>query len=360
MGGLYGHQVYGQDFEFKISRQMQSVLGDTVSIEQVGGSRFAPNLNLNSTDQRVMVLAAKRFPGQTIAFSYDWARSSGDIDTRYELLPNGVPLTSESARTVFKNLRRQLAFGYHKESDSIGSLGLFYRVGSLSGRTGQTEHFLDQQPAHLARFTEGGISQEAGVKWRKRLHRNLSIGVVSSLQYTKLNGLTRHYRIADSDGERHFWIPRFGVGVGGNFGDRFQYSIDYQHSFVAANSWSQQAVDGNLVAEERVRRSDHTLHSWLQIQLPASFFAGGGLTSFWSAEEFKGRFQIDTDGKRMDSQGQPRPAFVSELSLLQLTQVGFSAGRRFGESFFLQYFLSSTIGPQFNPTSHGVLFRLSF
>jgi len=148
--------------------------------------------------------------------------------------------------------------------------------------------------------------------------------------------------------------------VGGTFAGRFQYSIDYQHSFVLANSLSQQVSDGNLISEERIRRTDHTLHSWLQVQLPASFFAGGGVTSFWSAEEFKGNFEIDSEGRRRDSQGQPRPAFVKELSLLQLTQPGFSVGRRFGKSFFLQYFLSSTIGPQFRPTSHSVLLRFAF
>jgi hypothetical protein len=115
-----------------------------------------------------------------------------------------------------------------------------------------------------------------------------------------------------------------------------------------------------LLGNEKSWRRDHTFHSWVQVELPKSFFAGGGLTSFWSTERFSGRFEIDSNGKRMDSQGRARPPHVDQLSLLQLNQLRFSIGKRFGEVFFLQYFVASTMGPQFDPTSHSLLLRFAF
>ncbi len=360
VGGLYEFRGFDQDFRFRISRQIPSAFGGNVSIEQIGSSRYAPDLEADNRLHRTVFLAARRFPGRTLALSYDWTQSSGDIDTLYELRPGGVPVSSEEARTLIRTHSRRLTFGYHMESDTFGSVGLFYRFHHLDGEAYQTAHFRDGEPAPLAAFTTRGHGHETGARWRKRLHHNLSLSLKGSLTRTDLDEGIRRFRIADSDRDIRFWIPSGAAGLGFTWRDRFFTALDYQYSNVRERARRWEPGGSTPLDVERDVRHHHAVHAWAQHHLPWGFFAGGGVTSFWANETFRGSYERDSSGRRTDSQGRPQDPSVFDVTRLRLDQVGLSAGRFFQDRLFLEYQISQTRGPRFRPLGHGFLLRLSF
>jgi hypothetical protein len=360
VGGLYEFRGFDQDFRFRISRQIPTAFGGNVSVEQIGSSRYAPDLEADNRLHRTLFLAARRFPGRTLAFSYDWTQSSGDIDALYDLRPGGVSVSSEESRTLFRTDNRRLTFGYHMESDTLGSVGLYYRFAFLDGEAYQTTHFRDGSPVPPAAFTTRGHSHETGFRWRKRLHPNLAFSLKSALTRTDIDEGIRRFRAADSDRDVGFWIPTAAAGLGFTWRDRFFGALDYQYSNVREQARRWELEGSTLLDSERDLRHHHAFHAWGQYQLPWDFFAGAGVTSFWSNESFRGAYEIDSSGRRTDSRGRPRDVLVLEDTRLRLHQTGFGAGRRFRDRLFLDYQVSRTRGPRFSPLGHAFLLRISF
>ncbi len=359
VGGLYEFRGFDHDFRFRISRRIPTVFGGEVSVEQVGNSLFAPDLQSDSRSHRMMVLGARRFPGKTLAVSYDWTHTSGDIDTRYEFRPAGMLLYSDVARTLFTSDRRQVTFGYHLESDGIGSLGAFYRIGVMNGETGQDRHQTNGLPASLARFTSEGYQHELGARWRVRLYRNLHLALLGSLNRTRLEEEVRDFRTSDSLRETVFWTPTVAAGLGYSWNDRLFGALDYQYSQVRSTGHRTDLLEQAQVGAEQVRRHHHGLHAWLQYHLPYGFFTGGGGTWFQAKERFTGRYAADSTGWLTDFQGRLVSEQVLETNRLQLNQLGWSLGKRF-DSLFLEYQLSQTRGPHFSPLGHSFLLRFAF
>jgi hypothetical protein len=359
VGGLYEFRGFDHDFRFRISRRIPTVFGGEVSVEQIGNSLFAPDLQSDSRSHRMVVLGARRLPGKTLAVSYDWTHSSGDIDTRYEFRPAGTLLYSDVARTLFSSDRRQVTFGYHLESDGLGSLGAFYRVGVMNGETGQDWHQLNGLPADQAAFNSEGFQHEVGGRWRVRLHRNLHLALLGSLNRTRFEEEVRDFRTSDSRRETIFWTPTAAAGLGYSWDDRLFGALDYQYSQVRSTGYRTDLVEQSLVGTERVRRRHHGLHGWLQYHLPYGFFAGAGGTWFRATETFDGRYAPDSTGWLTDFQGRLVSEQVLEANRLQLNQLGLSLGKRF-ETLFLEYQLSQTRGPRFSPLGHSFLLRFAF
>lgn len=359
VGGMYEFRGFDHDFRFRISRRIPTVFGGEVAVEQIGNSLFAPDLQSDSRTHRMVLMGARRFPGKTVALSYDWTHSAGDIDTRYEFRPAGSLLYSDLARTLFSTDRRLVTLGYHYESDGLGSLGAFYRFGFMSGETVQDQHLQDGQPAALAAFDSSGFQQELGARWRVRLRRDLHLALLGSLNRTRLEEDVRAFRTADSRRETVFWTPTAAAGLGYNWDDRLFAALDYQYSQVRSSGFRLDTAQGTLAGAERVRRRHHGVHGWAQYHLPWGFFAGAGGTWFRAVEGFNGVYWADSTGWQTDFQGRLVGDQVLETSRLSLNQLGLSLGKRF-DCLFLEYQLSQTRGPRFSPLGHSFLLRLAF
>lgn len=360
VAGLYEFRGFDHNFNFKINRRIPSAFGGEVSVEQLGGSLYAPNLTLDSNSQRTVLVAARRFPGQGVAFSFDWSHTGGTARSLYEFQPGGMLLTREASTTHSTSDARRVAVGYQRQGESMGSFALLFRTGFLSGSSNQTSHEFNDVPAPLADFATRGRSYETGVKWRKKLSSSFYMGLVGSLTQTRLHRSINGFRIADSSLESVYWIPTFGAGLGLNWRDRVFGALDYQFTSLREKSERRQLLDGSAVGLEDSRRKDHALHGWLQVQMPASFFVGGGFTSYHSSGNLWGRYLFDERGRRTDFQGRPQKGEQLRSYSLQVDQVGLSAGRRFGDILFLEYQVSQTLGPAFRPLSHSLLLRLAF
>jgi len=360
LGGAYEYRGFDHDFNFRISRQVPTVFGGSVSVEQIGSSQYAPNLQSDSGSHRGLILAARRFPGQAFAFSFDWSHQSGDVDSLYELRPQGMLLTSESATTNFDTNHRRVTVGYKFDNDGLGSVGLFYRFGLVDGRTAQSRHLLDLSPAPLAAFNADGHSQEVGVRWRKRLAKNLYFAFKGSLTGTDVTEQIRRFRVADADQRTSYWIPAAATGLGYIWDDRLFLSLDYKYSNIRSVSDREDLLMRQVVSTEDGSRRNHAVHAWAQYQLPWGLFAGGGLISFWANETYRGYYLPDSTGQQANSQGEPKPRSLLETNSLQLNQLGFNFGRMFSDRLFLEYEMLQTRGPEFRPLSHGLLLRFSF
>jgi opacity protein-like surface antigen len=359
VGGLYEFRGFDHDFRFRISRRIPTVFGGDISVEQIGNSLFAPDLQSDSHSHRMLLLGARRFPGKTVALSYDWTHAAGDIDTRYEFRPAGSLLYSDLAKTFFSTDRRQFTLGYHQESDGLGSVGAFYRFGLMSGETAQQSHLVDGMPGTLAAFDSSGFHQEVGGRWRVRLHRDVHLALLGSLGRTRLEEQVRQFRTSDSRRETVFWTPTLAAGLGYNWQDRLFAALDYQYSQVRSDAFRLDLAAGLPAGSERVRRRHHGLHGWAQYHLPWGLFTGAGGTWFRAAEAFQGNYSADSTGWQTDFQGRLVEDFLSERSHLSLNQLGWSAGKRF-DRLFLEYQLSQTRGPQFSPLGHSFLLRVAF
>lgn len=360
LAGLYEYRGFDRDFSFHINRRIPTAFGGEVSIQQIGNSLYAPNLTQDTDSHRTMFLAARRFPGQTVAVSYDWTHSGGDINTLYELRPGGFLLTSDRSVTGYRTDNQKITFGYSRDSDGLGSLGMYFSTGFVSGNSGQRFHEYNGRPADLAEFTTTGVSQETGIKWRKKISPSVFVAAFGSLTRTSLDESILNFRFADSKRESLYWVPSVGGGLGVNWRDRIFAALDYQYSNLRQRAIRREAMELTTVSAERGGRHDHALHGWIQVQLPWSLFAGGGLTSYWSSEVFRGQFEFDSSGRRVDSHGRAQGPNLFQSSRFHLDQLGFSAGRRFGDTLFIEYQLTQTLGPLFRPLSHSLLLRLAF
>jgi len=360
LGGVYEFRGTGQDFDFRISRQIPSAFGGDVTIQQVGSSQFAPNLNSDNRSNRAIFVAARRFTGRTLAFSYDWVHSGGDLSTLYEFKPGGMLLSNEESHAVFSTDQKRLTVGYSIENDNIGSVGLLYRLGAINSSTNQDYHLLNGELGTLAGFQSSGYSHEIGARWRKRLLPNLYFSLKGDLTRTDLNEGIRRFRIADSNRSIRYWIPSIASGLGFDWRERLFLSFDYKYSNVREHSLRWDLFDNQLVNDESLSRHNHGIHLWGQYHLPRGFFVGGGMNSFWASEALAGTYNIDSSGSRLDVQGQEREPFMLERARVHVDQLGFSFGKRFRDRLFLEYQISQTRGPSFGPFGHSLLFRFSF
>ncbi len=361
LGGMYEFRGFDQNFDFQISRQVPSAFGGEIDIQQIGSSPFAPNLESSNHSHRGFLLAARRSPGRTIAVSLDWTHQGGDIQSLYEFRPAGLLLSSEQAHTVYSTDQQRVTFGYHLDNDALGSLGLTYRLGRITGTTAQDFHLVDQQASPLAQIGSSGFMHEAGAHWRKRFDDSLYFSLKGSLGRTGIDESVFNFRTADSDRQVRYWIPSVSSGLGYIWQDRLFASLDYKYSSLLESSRRWDLLDGALVDDERGVRHNHGLSFWLQYhQLPWGLFVGSGITSFWASETLRGQYQIDSTGLRLDAQGRERDPLTIDAEHLHLNQLGFSVGRRFRDRLFLEYELTQTRGPAFRPLSHSFLLRLAF
>ena len=360
LGGVFEHRRIDESFQFKIRRR-PAQQGQRPTTEQIGGDLFSPRLDLQARADRGMVLIARRVRNQTFAFSLDWTDSGGEIQTSYEVKPDGQLLLSEWTQSRFDNQNKRLVMGYRLQTEKMGSFALSYSYGLIDGKTDQKQHQFLGDPAPLARFSTRGHHQEWRLTWRKRWHRRLLMGLQVGAYYSDLDETARDFRSTDSDVEETFFSPYLAAGIGGSFWDgRLTYSLDYRFTSVEEKSMRRQVESSTLLDEEYSYRDDHSLHSWLQLQLPWRLFTGGGVTSLWSLGQLQAEYEPDSQGRRTDYEGRPRPPALRQDSADQFTQLGVSFGRRFSHRYFLEYLVSKTSSDQFRPTSHSLLFRLSF
>ncbi len=361
LGGMYEYRGFDQNFDFQISRQLPSAFGGEIDVQQVGSSPFAPNIKSSNHSHRGFVLAARKWPGRTLAVSLDWTHQGGDISSLYEFRPAGLLLSSEQAHTLYTTDQQRVTVGYHMDNDNLGSLGLTYRFGRIDGSTLQDTHLLNQQAAPLAELSSSGFSQETAAHWRKRFSPGLYFSLHGSLTRTGIDEAVFNFRTADSNRQVRYWIPSVSSGLGYIWRERLFASLDYKFSSLRESSRRWDLFDGALVDVERGVRSNHGVSLWLQYhELPWGFFVGSGMTSFWASETLRGQYQIDSTGLRLDAQGRERDPFTSDYEHLHLNQLGFSIGKRFRNRLFLEYELTQTRGPAFRPLGHSFLLRFAF
>lgn len=360
LGGSFEHRRVDESFQFNIRRRAPDE-GHQPTTEQIGTDLFAPRLDLDARADRSMALVARRVRNQTFALSLDWTDSGGDVQTSYEVKPYGQLRFSESTLARFSNRCLRLVAGYRIETESRGEFAFSYSYGRFNGKTNQTQHRLQGDPADLAGFSTQGQSQEWRLTWRKRLPAGLRLGMQLGLYRSELDESARHSRIPASNTDEDFLLPFVAVGIGGSlWDDRLTYAVDYRFASVDEESIRHQAGSAAMLDQEADYRDDHSLHSWVQLQLPSQFFAGGGMTSLRSLRRFEGEYLADGEGNRTDEQGRRQPAEVYFHASDNFTQMGCSFGRRFGQRYFLEYLVSKTYSHEFSPTSHSLLFRLSF
>ena len=359
LGGLYQQGKVENTLRF--SRSPADLIGfsSDPSSQQIGQSRFDPEVNLDSQVRRGLILASRRSGRHSFGFSMEWNDNEGDFDTLYEAKGQGILIESERTRARFDNQNRQLGVGYKIDGEG-GSLALSYRYGFITGETAQTRHTIDGQPARLARLGSDGHSQALELNWRRRLRPNLLLAVRPILFHSQIDETTRDFRIADSDEAASFWAPGLGLGLGGNLQQRLYFSLDYRFTSIHEFSRRRENLGQTLLEEEDNDRLDHALHSWAEFQLPWKFFLGGGATWLWTREKVVASFQPDSQGQQTDSEGRPQPATVSLRDNNLFSDYGLRVGRRFGDRFFLEYGASKTSGPEFRPVTHALLLRLSF
>jgi hypothetical protein len=359
-GGLYEYRGYEQDFRFRISRKIPSAFGGDVSVEQIGSSPYAPDLQSDTGSHRMTFFGARRFRGKTVAVSYDWTHTGGDFDSLYEFRPAGMLLASEQARTLFSSDRRQVTLGYHMERDGLGSLGTYYRFGFLNGNTAQGMRLVDGEPADLASFNSSGQSQEFGGRWRKRVFSDVRLALIASVNRTSVDERVLSFRTSDSIHNTVYWTPTLGGGLGYTWQNRLFAAFDYQYSQARSRGTRLDLFDSSLAGAEQLIRRSHGIHAWAQYRLPWDFFVGGGGIGFWAGEDFSGSYNFDSLGQRTDFQGRPQSESLVEYDRLTLKQVGLSLGKRFDDRLFLEYELLQTRAPTFSPLGHSLLLRFAF
>ena len=359
LGGLYQQGKVENILRFSRSPADPTGFGSDPSSQQIGQSRFDPEVDLDSQVRRGLILASRRSGRHSFGFSMEWNDNAGDFDTLYEAQAQGALIESERTRARFDNQNRQLGVGYKIDGES-GSLGLSYRYGFITGETAQTRHSIDGEPALLARLGSDGHSQALELNWRRRLLPNLLLALRPILFHSRIDETTRDFRIADSDETASFWAPGLGLGLGGNLQQRLYFSLDYQFTSIHEFSHRREILGQVLLEEEDNDRRDHALHSWAEFQLPWKFFLGGGATWLWTREKVVASFQPDSQGRQTDSEGRPQPAAVSQRDNNLFGDYGFRVGRRFANRYFLEYGASKTTGPEFRPVTHALLLRLSF
>lgn len=360
LGGVYQFRDLRERFDYRVSRRAPAAFGGESLTQQIGSSVFAPNLSSGTDSHFATLLVARRFAGQTLAFSLEQQRSRGELSTEYQLIPNGRPLIQEFTRGPFGSNRTQFIIGYHREMERLGALAFSFRAGVLSGFTAQQFHEINGKPAPLAAFNSAGTSQQWTAQWRKRLLPGFFFSLKGDLTRLHLEEDVVRFRTSDSTRSLRYWMPAGSLGLGYIWADRAFFSLDYRYSRVRGDETRWDSHLNTVVSSQDSRRSSHAFHGWMQLRLPARFFTGAGVTAYFADERIRGHFLPDATGWRLDPWGRLRSEWEEDRVKIGVRQFHWSLGRRFRDRIFAEYQVSRVYGPQFAPWGHSLLLRFAF